>query len=201
MLHNKWDLPVSTSSPECVELLDLFVSDFLAYGNRAGKHVTDAVAADPHCALANVFATSLFMFAEMPTAPEKRREFMQQAAKSIADARDANAPVSEREQWWFEAVQAWSQARNLDRAVEMLRRVAAAYPRDIYAVRESITKLAHISDRMMDQLVDLAARSLSINQPIDRSVGEALSEPVLYEGRRTRPTRRDSKRISWCQYS
>jgi tetratricopeptide (TPR) repeat protein len=120
--RDRFGLPVTTALPATVEAVDRFSIEVLSHGKDAGALLT-AAEADPDCAVLQAYAGALYLF--LQTA-----EGVAKAAPFLTRARTLARRASEREALMVAALDAWG-AGATDRALDLHRRIARRWPRDL----------------------------------------------------------------------
>src|SRR5690242_14100544 len=123
--HDRRGVPVTTPSPNAVDLLEEAILGFVAHRKDTAERLERALAADPEL----IPALCLRGFAYKALAS---RAFDPQAVESLAAARAALAAHggSAREAGLVQALEAWC-AGDTPRAGRVLGRTLRAYPRDL----------------------------------------------------------------------
>jgi hypothetical protein len=191
-IRNQWDLIVTSSSVECVSLLDEFVIEFLAYGKHGGRIIHSAINADRSCLLAQVFAAALYNFGETHDTRQSRDKFLQTArtiAQCDADTSTGSRLLDKRQLLWLDAVTCWRDAQS-DRAIQHLTAIIADYPRDLFAVCQTASTHTH-TQRESEALIWLFMIG---------GLDQAVPNLVLLVGRYHEPTAAAAERVPWQQY-
>lgn len=125
--HDVRGLPVAAESEEAVRSLDAAVADFLDYGTGTGAHVKAALAADPDCALAQVYRGYLLMMLENRAVFPKVRQVLD-GLEAIEEDLDPRARLH------LSALRAWV-AGDLMNACLSWERILDTWPRDLMALK------------------------------------------------------------------
>ena len=125
MLHDVQGLPVTTARPETVAAIDALMARQanLYYDLPYRDAVVKAADADP-AVLPNVIAGIIHI----------HKGLREGAARYLARAKASLADATERERWFFEAVDAW-RVGDVDASIRRLEEIAAKYPHDLYSAR------------------------------------------------------------------
>jgi hypothetical protein len=175
-IRNQWDLIVTSSSVECVSLLDEFVIEFLAYGKHGGRIIHSAINADRSCLLAQVFAAALYNFGETHDTRQSRDKFLQTArtiAQCDADTSTGSRLLDKRQLLWLDAVTCWRDAQS-DRAIQHLTAIIADYPRDLFAVCQTASTHTHTK---RERSADLAIHDWRIRSSCAKSCTSCWAIP------------------------
>jgi tetratricopeptide (TPR) repeat protein len=120
--HDRFGHAVTTAMPATVEAIDRFTLEVLSHGKEAGALLA-AAEADPGCVLAQAYAGTLYLF--LQTA-----EGLDKAAPYLTRARGLVHGATERERLTVAALDAWGAGRP-ERALDLHRRIALGWPRDL----------------------------------------------------------------------
>ena len=120
--HDRFGHAVTTAIPATIEAIDRFTLEVLSHGKEAGALLT-AAEADPDCALLQAYAGALYLF--LQTA-----EGLDKAAPYLTRARGLAHGATERERLTVAALDAWGAGRP-ERALDLHRRIAPSWPRDL----------------------------------------------------------------------
>jgi tetratricopeptide (TPR) repeat protein len=120
--RDRFGLPVTTALPATVEAVDRFSIEVLRHGKDAGALLV-AAEADPDCALLQAYAGALYLFLQTAEGVAKAAPFLERA-------RTLTRRASEREALMVAALDAWG-AGAADRALDLHRRIALHWPRDL----------------------------------------------------------------------
>lgn len=119
-------LDVTTDSPEAIAAIDRFVEESLSYGNNP-LIILQAIAADPHCALAYAHAAAHYLSIESATSWQEAAPYIEAANRYVVDG-------NEREKLYVAAITAWSN-RDIPQAIAHHETIAEKYPQDIASVQ------------------------------------------------------------------
>jgi tetratricopeptide (TPR) repeat protein len=120
--HDRFGHPVTTATSATVEAIDRFTIQVLSHGKEAGALLA-AAEADPDCGLLQAYVGALYLF--LQTA-----EGLDKAAPYLTRARALARTASEREQLTLAALDAWRTGAP-ERALDLHRRIALTWPRDL----------------------------------------------------------------------
>lgn len=127
MHHDIRGLAVTTQSGDAVRHLDRAVQDFLNYGTGASTAVKDALAADPDCALAQIYRGYLLMMLE-------NRAVFPKIQGALDALRATEAGLNGRERLHLRALQAWVTG-DIAGACLAWEELLIAHPHDIMALK------------------------------------------------------------------
>ncbi|MBW4469886.1 MAG: tetratricopeptide repeat protein [Stenomitos rutilans HA7619-LM2] len=128
MLKDIQDLAVTSVSPIAIVHLNDFVQQALGYGKDAEVAISQALAADPSCAIAHAYAAAHFLSQE--NAVDRS-----QAIRHLQSAQQYARQATQREQWYIQAIAAWA-AGAIDRAIQWHEAIAQSYPQDLISVQQ-----------------------------------------------------------------
>lgn len=120
--HDLFGHAVTTAVPATVEAIDRFTLEVLSHGKEAGALLTTAEA-DPDCALLQAYAGALYLFLQTAEGMDKAAPYLTRARALVHDA-------TERERLTVAALDAWGAGRS-ERALDLHRRIALGWPRDL----------------------------------------------------------------------
>ena len=120
--HDRFGHPVTTATSATVEAIDRFTLEVLSHGKEAGALLA-AAEADPDCGLLQAYAGALYLFLQTAEGIDK-------AAPYLTRARTVVSTASERERLTVAALDAWGTGEP-ERALDLHRRIALAWPRDL----------------------------------------------------------------------
>lgn len=160
MLHDQFDLPVATCSPEVVHGINRFTTEVLSHGQGAAV-ILDAAVLDPRSALANALCAAMYLFLQTAEGTHRAAPWLERARHAAAGP---GARATERERAWVAALDAWAHG---DEALALARHLAIAsrWPRDLLNAKLAQVHQINLGDRPgMRVLADLvlpAHRDLS----------------------------------------
>ncbi|MBW4582191.1 MAG: tetratricopeptide repeat protein [Tildeniella nuda ZEHNDER 1965/U140] len=128
MLKDAQDLAVTSVSSIALAHLNNFMHQALSYGKEAEDAISNALAADPTCAIAHAYAAAYFLSQE--NAVDR-----QQALCHLKAARHHALYATQREQWYVQAIDAWAIGA-IDRAISWHEAIAHTYPQDLISVQQ-----------------------------------------------------------------
>src|SRR4029453_2839813 len=144
-LKDRRGLDVSTRNPRSLERFEHALELTASYVIDPLAAVNEAIADDPHCAIAHCLRAALAV-----TASE--RGALPLIAESVAAIEDPKARANDRERRHATAARTWSEGDFLG-AVTQYGRIAVDYPRDQLAIQ-----VAHIVDFFLGQSTMLRDR-------------------------------------------
>jgi len=153
------DLAISSRSPVAVAAIETFADELVSHGSNC-RVIFDALAADPDCALAQVYAAALFL-------TTMTREGRVQAAPRIAAARALISGANDRERHSIEAIAAWAAGDDMQ-AIRILRMIVEAWPHDLVAA-----KLCQILELGVGDFSGMCRTSAMV-AAVDNGSGQAL---------------------------
>lgn len=121
-------LRVSTRSAAALDHINCFIEQALSYGSRAEAAITEAITADPSCAIAYAYAANYHLSQESAAGQQRAMPF-------LAAAQRFKPKATLREQLYIEAITAWAQV-NIERAIAHHERIVEQYPQDLMAVQQ-----------------------------------------------------------------
>ena len=127
MHHDIRGLAVTTANTQAVQHLDRAVHDFLNYGTGASGAVKDALAADPDCALAQIYRGYLLMMLE-------NRAVFPKIEAALDALRATESGLNGRERLHLRALQAWVTG-DIAGACTAWEALLVAHPHDIMALK------------------------------------------------------------------
>jgi hypothetical protein len=127
MRRDARDLPVTTDSDAVVAGIDRFTDDFLAARDGAAA-ILDLAERHPDCALVQLYAAALHVYSQSTA------QIARDARPLIARAARRRAELSPREGLLLDLLECWANGE-YQRAIVLAETIAAAWPRDIVAVK------------------------------------------------------------------
>src|SRR5579883_1107063 len=132
MLKDFQGLEISTESLDTVKAIDTFIHESLSIGNNT-KIIFEAVITEPSCALANIYAAVVHLFARSPDSISHARYFLDIAIQ---------CRTNEREQRYLASVDAWVKgdifqaiARSaVPKAIAHHEVIAEVFPQDLLSL-------------------------------------------------------------------
>lgn len=124
-MNDRYDLPITCSDPETAQAIDDFIHGFIGFQPKAAN-ILAAAKTDPDCALANAYATILYMLLEAPSAPDLAQPFL--------DAARAAPDPTPREAASVEAAQLFVTGQ-IPKLIELCEATVTAFPRDMVMLK------------------------------------------------------------------
>lgn len=128
MYQDRQGLTVTTDSAQAIAAINQFIHEYLVYGREAETTITQAVEADPTCAIAHAYAAAYYLSQETAIA-------RQQAIPHLAQAQRYSPQATEREQLYIQAIAAWSTG-DIDGAIALHNSLAQRFPQDLISMQQ-----------------------------------------------------------------
>jgi hypothetical protein len=153
MLEDLQGLNVTTESTQAVVALNWFIQQSLSYGNDSETAISQALQADPNCVLANAYAAAFYLSQENATD-------CQRAVSFLRVAQQYKSSVTEREQLYVEAIDAWANGQ-INYAIACHETIVDQFPQDLLSVQQGQYHYFYQGDTA--KLLQIAKRSLTVN--------------------------------------
>jgi tetratricopeptide (TPR) repeat protein len=127
MPANSLGLTFTAANDAAVAAFDSAVDEYLAFGRDTGRHLKDALAADPEMVMAHVLRGYFFNLMALPA-------LLGRAQQALAAAQLKSNAATIRERMHVAALKAWSEGR-LDAALKSWEAILLGHPRDILALK------------------------------------------------------------------
>ena len=150
MYRDRRGLPITAASEAAAAHLDRTLEAYLGFRADVGDHLKQALAADPHCALALCTRGYFLLLMAVRALVPKAREALS-AATAIKDR------VSPREQAHIAALTAWCDG-DIERALGVWERILEEHPRDVLALK--LANFWHFYLGQSERLRDSVAQAL-----------------------------------------
>lgn len=127
MPANSHGLMFSAANEAAVGAFDRTVDEYLAFGRDTGRHLKDALAADPEMVMAHVLRGYFFNLMALPA-------LVKRAQQALAAAESKSNAATARERIHVAALKAWCEG-NLEVALRSWEAILLEHPRDILALK------------------------------------------------------------------
>ncbi len=153
MLEDLQGLNVTTESIQAVAALDWFIQQSLSYGNESETAISQALQADPNCALANAYAAAFYL-------SQENVSDRQRAVSYLRVAQQYKSSTTEREQLYVEAISAWANGQ-INHAIACHETIVDQFSQDLLSVQQGQYHYFYQGDTA--KLLQIAKRSLTVN--------------------------------------
>lgn len=153
MLEDLQGLNVTTESTKAVAALNRFIQQSLNYGNEAETAISQAIQADPNCAIINAYAAAFYL-------SQENMSDRQRAIPYLRAAHQYKTSATEREQLYVEAISAWASGY-INRAIACHETIADQFPQDLLSVQQGQYHYFYQGDAV--RLLQIAERALTVN--------------------------------------
>lgn len=153
MLEDLQGLNVTTESTQAVAALDWFIQQSLSYGNESETAISQALQADPNCALANAYAAAFYLTQENAIDRQRAISYLR-----VAEQHKLN--TTEREQLYVEAISAWANGQ-INRAIACHETIVDQFPQDLLSVQQGQYHYFYQGDAA--KLLQIAKQALVVN--------------------------------------
>lgn len=153
MLEDLQGLTITTESPQAIAAIDRFIQQALSYGKEAETAISQALQADPNCALANAYAAAFYL-------SQENTIDRQRALPYLRTAQQYQSSTTEREQLYIEAIGAWANGQ-IDRAIICHEMIVDRFPHDLLAVQQA--QYHYFYQGEAAKILEVAERVLAVN--------------------------------------
>lgn len=164
MSANSLGLSFSAANEAAVAAFDRAIDEYLAFGRETGRHLKEALAADPEMVMAHVLRGYFFQLMALPA-------LLARAQQALAAAQSNSAAATSRERMHIAALTAWC-GGNLRAAVQSWESILLDHPRDILALKLANHVHFYLGDS--ENVRDSVARVLHAWDPAVPGYGHVL---------------------------
>ncbi|MDZ7961342.1 MAG: tetratricopeptide repeat protein [Aulosira sp. DedQUE10] len=154
MLEDAQGLEVTTDSKAAIAAINSFIDQALSYGKDAEAVIRQGIAADPNCAIIHTYAAAYYLSQENAQDWEQAKPHLQVAQQQVAK-------ITEREQFYVQAIAAWAEAK-IERAIAIHEALTQKYPRDLISVQQGQYHYFYLGDQQ--RLLSIAQKVLPANR-------------------------------------
>ncbi|BDI19327.1 tetratricopeptide repeat protein 38 family protein [Nostoc cf. commune SO-36] len=153
MFKDAQGLIVTTDSANAKAAINRFIDQMLGYGKDAETAISQAIAADPTCALAHAYAAAYYL-------TQENRKAWQVALPYLQTAKQYCTKVTAREKLYVQAILAWAN-QEIDVAIATHEEIANQFPRDLISVQQGQYHYFYTGNK--EKLLEIAQKVLPSN--------------------------------------